>query len=116
MVFTCHFLAFNCLNLILKIKQVIYQILCVVICVLFGNTLFHFDFYYFCLPQGLVAVGFCYIGYLLKKYKLFERLYNSPWTYLVLIPVSIAEYKWGCFDLCPGVFNNLFLDFIGTSC
>lgn len=110
------FVAHNCLNLILKFRSVFSQILCSVLCIVLGNTLFNLDFKYFCIPQGLIAVGYCYIGYAIKTFNLFERIYHSFWTYFILIPLAYVENKWGYFDLCPGIFSNLFLDYIGAGC
>lgn len=110
------FVAFNCLNLILKLKKTTLQIFTVIMCIAIGNTLFSLNFVYFCIPQGLIAVGYCYIGYALKKYKLFEKICQAPWFYVVLLVISIAEYQWGHFDLCRGRFNNLLLDYIGAGC
>ena len=110
------FVAFNCLNLVLKLKKTLYQFICVIFCIVLGSVLFEVDFIYFCIPQGLIASGYCYLGYLLKKKNIFSRIYSSIWSYIILIPLAYAELTWGYFDLCPGNFNNLLLDYIGAGC
>lgn len=108
------FIALNVLNLILKLKNNAVQIGCTLLCVITGIIMYQKDFFFFCLPQGLTAVGFCYGGYVFKKYDIIRRIYRKAWVYLVLIPVYLAEAKWGYFDMCQGVFQNIVLDFIGV--
>ena len=108
------FVSFNVLNQILRLKKVWHQAAAAALSVVAGYGLFCLDFHYFCIAQGLMGVGYCFIGYALKKYSLLEKLRTSVWTYLILVPVSVAEALWGYFDLCPGEFNNVLLDYIGA--
>lgn len=114
--FLATFVAFNVLNQIIKIKNIAVQSCCVILCAIVGGVLFHFNFVFYCIPQGLMAVGYCYVGYVLKKYNLFERILSSAWTYIILIPIYLIERKWGYYDLSQGLFNNMFLDYIGAGC
>lgn len=108
------FVSINVLNQILRLKKVWHQIAAVCLSVVAGYGLFHINFHYYCIPHGLMAVGFCYGGYALKKFGLLEKLRTNIWTYVILVPVSVAEAVWGLFDLCPGDFNNVVLDYIGA--
>lgn len=110
------FTSFNALNLILKLKKAEHQILGAVLSVAVGYGLFCLDFHYYCVAQGLMAVGYCYLGYALKKFNLLERIRTCVWAYVILLPITIAESVWGFFDLCPGVFNHVVLDYIGAGC
>lgn len=110
------FVGVNLLNLILKLKKRPAQAACVLACFAAGALLFRLNFFLFCIPHGLMAVGYCYVGYLFRQYGLFEKLQNKVWIYLVLIPIYLMECLWGHFDLCIGAFNNVLLDYIGAGC
>lgn len=79
--FLSMFIALNILNLILKIKSVRLQALCASACVLIGTILLSQKMFLFSLCYGLPAVGFCYVGYIIKKYNLFLRLRGNLWFY-----------------------------------
>lgn len=110
------FISFNVLNVILKLKRVQYQILAVLGSMAFGYLLFYLDFHLFCISQGTMAVGFCYLGCMIKKYRLLDEIRIHRWVYVLLVLIFVAEFRWGCFDLCPGKFNNVVLDCIGVCC
>lgn len=114
--FLALFVALNVLNLILQIKNPAAQIVCVILCPILGAVLFHLNFFFYCIPQGLMAVGYCYVGYALKKYRLFGQLQSCKRIYLILVPVFLAELIWGYFDLRQGQFRNVFLDYFGAGC
>lgn len=107
------FIALNVLNLILRLKNQVAQVVCVVLCAVIGNLLFSVEFFYFCIPQGLRAVGYLYIGYLIKKYDLFWRLQSNVWTYVVLLPFCLIEMKLGTLD--NTVFLNVLLEYFGSA-
>ena len=110
------FWAMNITNLVLKIRHTVGQIAALVLCGGLGYSLFAVGFNYYCIPQGLLSAGYCYLGYQLKKRKLLEALLGSVWTYLILVPVCLAQVIWGYYDLCYGVFNNIVLDYFGAGC
>ena len=113
------FIALNILNLILRVKKESVQAFLVILCVALGGIMGYLKYTkygFFCIPQGLVVVGMCYIGHVIKKYKLFEKLLNSVWTYVILIPIAIAELLWGHLDLAAATYNNFVLDYIGGCC
>lgn len=110
------FVAFNVLNLVMKLKTVYYQILAVIVSMAFGYLLFCLDFHLLCISQGTMAVGFCYLGCMIKKYSLLDKIRGRYWIYAVLILIVAAEFRWGSFDLCSGYFENVILDCIGAAC
>lgn len=110
------FVAMNGLNLIIKIKNRAVQVCIVAVCALVGYSLLIREINYFCIPQGLIAIGYCYVGYLLKRFDLIEMKRNYTLVYVVLGAISLAEIKWGYFDLCLGNFKNGFLDCIAAGC
>lgn len=99
------FLAQNVLNQIIRLKKTWQQILVAAACVAAGFALRAVDFIYFCIPQGLMAVGFCYTGYAIKKWKLLEKWMYSPWTYVLLAPVYIAQFFGNGFNMASGVYT-----------
>ena len=114
--FLATFVAFNVLNGIVRLRHIAAQAGCVLLCAAASILLFRRGFYFYCLPQGLVAVAYCYVGYLLRRYDLLERLSGSVWTYLVLIPAYLIQLKWGGCDLAQGVFRHIVWDYIGAGC
>lgn len=114
--FLATFVALNILNLIIKVRKPVYQIVLVAICILIGYFLILRDFNYYCIPQGLMAVACCYIGYLIKKYKLFERGITSIYLYIVLIPIFLVHGIWGYMNLCLGQFRYGLWDYFAAIC
>lgn len=114
--FLASFLAFNLLNLILKFKNKRLQTLLVIGCFLVGYFINIHDVNYYCVPQGLMALGYFYAGYIFKQYRLLEFLRTKIWIYLVLIPVTLIHFLLGNFNLCLGEFNYGLLDCIGAGC
>lgn len=107
-------IAMNVANFILRIRKELYQILAVLLIFGLGWILLSIDFNYYCIPQGLIATTYFYMGYVFKKYKLLERCANSIWTYVVLIPIVFTELYYGYFDLNLGQFRYGILDCIGA--
>lgn len=112
--FLASFVAANIMNLLMKIKNTTLRVLSVIICVVVGYELVIRDINFYCIAQGLMAVGFYYIGTLLKKYQLLERGVKSIWSYVVLIPVAAVFILKGEFNMCLGTFHNGLLDYIGV--
>ena len=108
------FWAFNILNLILKVKTRKLQLVCVLACAALGKALFLLDFTYFCIPHGLIATSYFYVGYLLKKYKLLEKRLPGKWMYPVWVVIAVAYAFWGHFDLCYGDFRFFPVDYFGV--
>lgn len=117
--FLAMFLAVNILNLILKIRNECLRIALVVGCVTAAWGLYVLDVNYYCLPQGLAAVGFCYIGYLFKKYKLLERLKSTKalyGIYLVLFLITLWQSMHDRFNIAYGLFANFGPDYLCAAC
>ena len=107
------FIALNVLNLILHLKRGSHQLFCVILCAIVGNLLFSMELFYFCIPQGLRAVGYLYIGYLMKKNRLLERLLTNIRAYLLLTPLCLIQMKFSTLD--NTVFVNVVLEYIGSA-
>lgn len=109
----------NILNQIVRIKNVYFQIACVALSVTASLYLYSIKFVVYCIPQGLMAVFFCYIGYILKKKLILEKNMYKAWPYIVMMPVCLAHFvlvgrKGGLpFDLASGKFG--FFDFIAAT-
>lgn len=111
--FLALFISTNLLNLVLKVKNEAIQMVLVVLCVLTGYALLKVDFLFYCLPQGLMALGFCYFGLLMKKKKFLDHWLYSKWTYIILAPIwflmlaATLTGKSKGFDMAYGRFNLL---------
>jgi len=108
------FWAHNLTHLILRRKKTAEQILLILGCAALGYVLFLLDFTYFCLPHGLIAASYFYIGYLLKKYRLLEKKLPHKWMYAVWFTASGAYACFGHFDLCYGDFRFFPMDYLGV--
>lgn len=109
------FWAYNILNLILRAKRIRTQIALVLGCAALGYFLFWVDFVYFCIPHGLIATGYFYTGYRLKKSKLLEKGLPAKWMYWVWVLIAVIYATWGEFDLCYGKFRCFPVDYIGVT-
>ena len=109
------FWAYNILNLILKRRRIGSQIAWVLTCACLGYALFLLDFTYFCIPQGLIATSYFYVGYLLKKSKILERGLPKKWMYCLWTLVAVLYASWGEFDLCYGTFRFFPVDYVGVA-
>ena len=108
------FHAFNIMNLILYIRNMFFQCLCVSVCVLLGYILCLHEYNYFCMAQGLMAVGFCYLGYICKVKCMLVRGTESIWPMLILLPIGLLHMVYGHFDLAVGEFRYGILDYLGS--
>lgn len=89
--FLAMFIANNVLNLIFCVKKEWLRALLVCLCVAAGFAVMHLEFRYFRIIEGLTAVGYCYIGYLLKEKKLLAKAMYSAWTYILLAPMALLQ-------------------------
>lgn len=118
--FLALFIATNLLNIVLKIKNTAIQTITVILLVVAGYMLLKLDFLFYCIPQGLMALGFCYFGFMMKKRKLLERWMYSKWTYLILVPIWLLMLaatltgKSTGFDMATGGFSPL--EYLGAGC
>lgn len=129
--FLALFIAVNLLNLIIKIKNNYLQFLVIALCVASGFLLHDMNFNYYCIPQGLHATVYCYLGYLLKKHKLVEKGLHSKWVYIILgsfvaLKTGWIAYSGKMFTMAAGNYdmfeyivagiNGVFLLFVGVYC
>lgn len=114
--FLAIFIARNVLNVILKIKKEILQGSAVLMCMAFGLMLYKIGFIYYCLPQGLMAVGYSYIGLMCKKYRVIEKLEKAKWIYVVLAVLTVFHAFWSRFDMAYGEFEHGVVDFVLAAC
>lgn len=112
--FLALFIALNLLNLIIKCKKPAQRISLVIVCILAGYFLVLRGIDYYCIPQGLMAVGCCYVGYLLKKFNLLERGFTSGRPYLVLVPLFLIQGCFGKLNLATGEFQWGLLDYFAA--
>lgn len=91
--FLALFIALNILNCIVKIKRLGVQIICVVFLALLGVYMGAKDYYLFSVYNGLQAVGYCYIGYVIQKYKLFDYLRKNVLTYVFGVSMLLLQTK-----------------------
>lgn len=112
--FLALFWADNILNLILKQKKIVVQSTLVGCCAILGYVLLRFGFTYYCLPQGMIAVTYCYAGYVIKKTRVISRGLPYKWMYPAWVAIAVVYACWGEFDLCYGNFRFFPLDYIGV--
>lgn len=105
--FLALFVAQNLLNLIVKVKKIWLQILLVGLCIAVGFVLRAFEFDYYCIALGLLAVGFCYAGYAIKKWKLLNRWMYSPWAWICLGILFLPQFFTGFFNMASGEYSPL---------
>lgn len=111
------FLASNVFNLILKVKNTVAQIVLMVLSVAIGYVLSLTGFTYFCLPQGLIAVGYCWAGYMLRKTNFFDRKRSVQiGISLILLAVTVWEAIYGNCSLPYNEYKYGLLEFVGTCC
>lgn len=110
------FIAQNLLNLVLKLKNKYLQFAGATCCVIVGYVLVCLNINYFCLPQGLMAVGYCYVGYLLKKYNLFVGGKYIKWAYAVMGAVTVWQIAFSEFNISHGIFKYGLLDYFASMC
>lgn len=105
----------NILNGILNIKEEKWQRILVLACFVLGYVLAKLDFVYYCIPQGLIGVGYCYTGYLIKK----TKLYNSPRLPLicaVLAAATVVQLLWGGYSMAYSMFAMGIFDCVLAGC
>lgn len=107
--FLALFLAQNILNLILRIPNEKARSLAALGCAVVGYILSQAEFNYFCIHQGLIGAGYCYIGYLIKKHKFYQSKY-IPWICVGLAVVSVGHVILGDYDMAYGTYKYGFLE------
>jgi len=109
------FISLNVLNWILNRKGEKLQHILVLVCFAVGYLLMKADFIYYCIPQGLIGVGCCYAGFLIKK----KKLYNSkrlPVICIALVAATVVQLIWGGFSMAGGTSVLGVFDLILSGC
>lgn len=97
-------------------KREIGRCVMTIACVLAGCLLGHYvPGMWFCITQSLLATGFLYTGYLLKKKGII--FCNIPlWGYLILAGLSVFVLMCGYVNLGVGELDLGIIDYAGTIC
>ena len=106
------FVAHNMLNLILKVKGEMKQHILVGMCVLVGYLFDLIDITYFCLAKGLVATGYCYAGYLLKKNRFFNREKHPKYFMPCVVGITVIYVLWNIYREFNGSYSFTFIDVV----
>ncbi len=110
------FLSLNLMNLILKLKNQTAQFLTVFACACLGFWGLVQGFPFFCLPQGLLALGYCYVGYLARDFGIFTDQKSHFWLYLALVLVTALQLPYARFSISHGYHRFGMLDYLGSCC
>lgn len=114
------FWAQNILNLILKIKSIAVQIVLLLLAAAAGYWLFQLEMTYYCIPHGLIATSYVYLGHVMKKYRIIQKAYSAERSFSAWIigagwvMIAVLYAQWGVFDLCYGKFSWFPVDYIGV--
>lgn len=106
------FIATNLMNCILKINNSYLKNLLVVGITIIGYILAKLEFVYFCIPQGMVGLGFCYAGYLAKKYNFFEK--GNKFIWLAIVAITLIQVIYGNFNLASSLYTLGYFSYIGA--
>lgn len=109
------FIAMNVMNAILKLQDGRKRIAAVFLCVLAGYICSLSGIWYYCIPQGLMAVGYLYLGYLVKKGKWLQNAMPA-WQFAVLFIISALEIVFGEYHFSYNTFRWGLLDYLGAGC
>lgn len=101
-------------NAILHLQHEWMQYVVVICCAFLGIAGIRNDLYYFCFSQGLLAVGYMYLGYKLKQGKWFRR--KIPITVKVgIVILCVSLIFWGRVDFAEGYIKNGVWDVLGAA-
>ncbi len=108
------FVATNVTNLILHVKEISVQVLLCGVSIFAGYMLHTVEFNYFCIPQGLMAVGCLYMGYLLKQYRIFNRGKELRRFWATPILISVVQMLFGELSMAYGAYKYGLLGYFGA--
>lgn len=109
------FWAVNLTNLILKLHSRVLETALSLLCVVLGYVCMVGGFWYFCIPQGLMAVGYLYAGYCIKKSKWLTKEIPALQRG-VLLPFFVLEMVYGNVNFAYGILRLGLLDWAGAGC
>lgn len=101
------------LNLILDLQKQWKQIVAVCLCVAAGFVCIKANIWYFCIPQGLLAAGYMYFGYRIKKSGWLEQKWKW-WQIALLGVIAAVEIIWGETNLAYSIFKWGIFDYVGA--
>lgn len=97
------------LNVIYRIKSEKMILLAVICAITLGIGLEKTHIIFWCIPQGLIATGYLYMGSLVRKKKLLEYHWNWIWTSCFIASMGLATIgiiKYGRIDnMADSVWN-----------
>lgn len=106
------FIALNTMNIIWKISNKWETLFLVCLCIVAGFWCKTADIWYYCIPYGLMAVGYVYLGGFIKKSRWLEK--DVPlWQFVVLGVVFLASEILEHSSAIPSMEKEI-LDYIGT--
>lgn len=109
------FVAQNILNAILNVKKEKMRPVLVLLCIVLGYILLRYKINYYCIPQGLIGVGYCYAGYLVKRTKVYNKKY-FPVLCIILAILGGIQGRWSGFNMPAGVFGLGIIDCFLAGC
>ena len=101
------------LNSILRFDEKWKQMVMVCFCVIAGFVCSSLNIWYFCIPQGLLAVGYMYFGYCIKRSGWLEKKWKK-WQLIVLGVISAFEIIYGETNLAYLIFKGGIFDYVGA--
>ena len=108
------FLAFNLLNQILRVEDSRIQLVLIALCAALGFLLHHIGFIYYCIPQGLMATGYCYLGYMVKKHKVLTDSTLPKWVWLLLTAAALMQAFLGEVNIAHGTYKLGLFDYLAA--
>lgn len=113
--FLALFTGLNILNLVLKVKNEKLRPFLVIISTVCGYVLGKYKIDYFCVSQGLIAAGYCYLGYLIKKYKIYANK-HIPWVCILLLIPAFYQAKCGALKMAHSLYKLGYVECILAAC
>lgn len=108
------FVALNLMNAIWKVPDEKRRLFFVGLCVLTGLWCKVVNIWYFCIPDGLMAVGYVYLGSCIKKQKWVEK--RCPiWQWAILVGIFLLNEMVKRSGVVWKTVRELLL-FLGTGC
>lgn len=109
------FWAWNLLNIIMKLKSLVQQIVMIALAVVAGYLLAWINFSWWCLSCGLIGTGYLAIGYYLKKYKILEK--KAPWWAVALLAAgALWNTRFAKMNMIKNVYSQGLLTIILAVC
>lgn len=103
------------LNIIFQMKNEYLRVVFVLFLVIIGLVLCSFGIWFFCFQASLIATGYLYVGYILKKKSLLQK--KLPfWIYILLVIGWYLQVNFGEVRMNDNYWKLGFLDMIMSVC